>query len=48
MQITLKNFRCYENSTFDFGTSGIILLSGASGQGKTTILMGIYFALFGT
>jgi DNA repair exonuclease SbcCD ATPase subunit len=48
MQITLKNFRCYENSTFDFGKSGIILLSGASGQGKTTILMGIHFALFGT
>jgi DNA repair exonuclease SbcCD ATPase subunit len=48
MQITLKNFRCYEDSTFDFGESGIILLSGASGQGKTSILMGIYFALFGT
>lgn len=48
MKITLKNFRCYENSTFDFGDEGLTLLSGASGSGKTTILSGIYFALFGT
>ena len=48
MKITLKNFRCYENSTFDFGSEGIALLSGGSGTGKTSILLGIYFALFGT
>ena len=48
MKITLKNFRCYENSTFDFGEQGLALLSGGSGSGKTTILIGIYFALFGT
>ncbi len=23
MKITLKNFRCYENETFDFGENGI-------------------------
>jgi DNA repair exonuclease SbcCD ATPase subunit len=48
MKITLKNFRCYEDSTFDFGEKGITLLSGSSGAGKTSILLGIYFALFGT
>ena len=48
MIITLKNFRCYENSTFDFGDGGIVLLSGGSGSGKSSIVIGIYFALFGT
>lgn len=48
MKIILKNFRCYENSSFDFGDNGIALLSGCSGAGKTSILLGIYFALFGT
>lgn len=48
MKITLKNFRCYEDATFDFGEDGIVLLSGPSGAGKTSILSGIYFALFGT
>lgn len=47
MKITLKNFRCYTNQTFDFGKDGIVLLSGPSGVGKTSILSGIYFALFG-
>ena len=48
MKITLKNFRCYSQDTFDFGDEGITLLSGSSGAGKTSILLGIYFALFGT
>lgn len=48
MKIQLKNFRCYIDQTFDFGDNGLALLTGPSGQGKTTILMGIYFALFGT
>ena len=34
MRITLKNFRCYENSVFDFGCKGLCLLSGPSGAGK--------------
>jgi exonuclease SbcC len=48
MKITLKNFRCYENSSFDFGEKGLALLSGPSGAGKSSILLGIYFGLFGT
>ena len=47
MKVTLKNFRCYENQTFDFGVGGLALLSGASGKGKSSIFLGIYFALFG-
>lgn len=34
MRIRLVNFRCYEDSTFDFGDQGIALLSGPSGKGK--------------
>ena len=48
MKITLKNFRCYENASFDFGEKGLTLLSGPSGSGKSSILLGIYFGLFGT
>ena len=48
MKLKLKNFRCYENAEFDFGKEGITLLSGGSGKGKTTLLMAIEFALFGS
>jgi DNA repair exonuclease SbcCD ATPase subunit len=47
MRITLKNFRCYENKIFDLGNNGLSLISGHSGAGKSTIIMGIYFCLFG-
>lgn len=48
MWITLKNFRCYEDRTFNFELDkGLILISADSGAGKSTILMGIYFCLFG-
>lgn len=47
MYIKLVNFRCYENAEFDFGEQGLVLLSGSSGKGKSTILMAIDFALFG-
>ena len=48
MKIALKNFRCYLDSQFDFGESGLVLISAPSGKGKTTILMAIQFVLFGT
>ena len=34
MKIILKNFKCYENSSFNFGEKGLTLLSGPSGAGK--------------
>lgn len=47
MRIVFKNFGCYENKEFDLGKDGVVLISGDSGKGKTTILRGIYFALYG-
>ena len=47
MKLHLRNFRCYEDRVFDFGDSGVILLSGASGAGKSTIMIAIQFVLFG-
>jgi len=47
MKIKLENFRCYENKEYDLGDNGLILISGASGTGKSTILNAIYFCLFG-
>jgi exonuclease SbcC len=47
MRIRLKNFRCYEDNTFELGDSGVTLISAPSGYGKSTILNGIHFALFG-
>jgi len=48
MKIRLINFLCYSDTTFDFGTEGLTLISGPSGTGKTSILRGVFFALFGT
>jgi DNA repair exonuclease SbcCD ATPase subunit len=47
MKLHLKNFRCYEDQTFDLGEKGLTLLSAPTGTGKSSILMGVYFALFG-
>jgi len=47
MHLHLKNFRCYEDTQFEFGEKGLVLLSGMSGKGKSSILMAIDFALFG-
>lgn len=47
MKIQLYNFKCWEEKTIDFGNTGIVLLSGKSGIGKTSILDAIIFALFG-
>jgi DNA repair exonuclease SbcCD ATPase subunit len=48
MRITLKNFRCHTDQTFDFGESGMALMTGSSGVGKSSIMAAIQFALFGT
>lgn len=48
MKIKVKNFRCYLEKEFDFGEDGLLLLSGHSGCGKSSILMAIMFALYGT
>jgi DNA repair protein SbcC/Rad50 len=46
-QIKLQNIRSYIEQTIDF-SPGSILLSGDIGSGKSTILLAIEFALFGT
>jgi DNA repair protein SbcC/Rad50 len=45
-KIILNNIRSYENQEFNFG-EGSTLLAGDIGSGKTSILLGIEFALFG-
>lgn len=47
MKIQLHNFKCWKDKQIDFQEEGIILLSGKSGAGKTSILDAIIFALFG-
>ena len=48
MKLTLKNFRCYTDQTFEFDDDTITLINGPSGHGKTTILLAIQFALYGS
>ncbi|MEK6819603.1 MAG: AAA family ATPase [Nanoarchaeota archaeon] len=45
-KIILENIRSYKNQEVEF-PDGSILLSGDIGSGKTSILLGIEFALFG-
>lgn len=45
-RITLRNIRSYINETIEF-PEGSTLLSGDIGSGKTSILLGIEFGLFG-
>jgi DNA repair protein SbcC/Rad50 len=46
-QLKLKNIRSYQDQTIIF-PEGALLLSGDIGSGKSTILLAIEFALFGT
>ncbi len=48
MKITLTNFRCHESSIFEFPDTGLTLLAGDSGAGKSTVLTAICYALYGT
>ena len=45
-KLILKNIRSYESLEIDF-PKGSTLLTGEIGVGKTSILLGIQFALFG-
>jgi len=45
-KLVLENIRSYENLTIEF-PKGSILLAGDIGSGKTSILLGLQFALFG-
>ena len=48
MKVILENFKCWEYKELDLGNDGgISLISGKSGIGKSSILDGIFFALFG-
>lgn len=44
IKLTLVNFRAFENKQISFEKDKLTLISGQSGAGKTTILMGIMFA----
>lgn len=46
--LTLTNFRCWENKTITIPSTGIVLLSGRSGRGKSTILNAIVYVVTGT
>jgi DNA repair exonuclease SbcCD ATPase subunit len=46
--LTLTNFRCWQNKIVTIPTSGIVLLSGRSGRGKSTILNAIVYAVTGS
>ena len=45
--IELENIRSYQKEKIEF-PKGITLFEGGMGSGKSSILMGIEFALFGT
>lgn len=47
IELKLKNFKCFENKTFNFKDE-MILISAPSGSGKTSILSAIKFALWGS
>lgn len=46
MKLTLKNFKCHEDKTYEFSKK-LTLIEGVSGQGKSTILNAISFVLYG-
>lgn len=50
IKLTLSNFRCHTNREFELSATdtGIVLIQGASGQGKSTIADAIVFALYGS
>jgi exonuclease SbcC len=48
MKLHIQNFCCYDDRVFEFPDNGNVLITAPSGEGKTSILKAIQFALFGT
>ena len=48
IRLHLNYFRCWEKRTFTFSEKGVILLSGISGKGKSTILNAILWCVTGS
>ena len=46
MKLRLVNFRCYTDKTFDFEDT--VLISAENGAGKSSILLGIQYCLYGS
>ena len=47
MKVTLINFRCHTNKTFEIPDTGLVSLYAEPGQGKSTLFAGITYALYG-
>jgi len=47
LNISLNNFRCWEDKNLEIPSSGICLINGRSGRGKSTILNSILYAITG-
>ena len=47
IEISLANFRCWEDKTISFPSKGLCLLHGRSGKGKSSILNAIVYAITG-
>lgn len=47
MELTLTNFRCWEEKCLSIPSSGICLINGRSGKGKSSILNSILYAVTG-
>jgi len=47
MKLKLNNFKCYVEATFDLPDTGLVLLNGESGAGKTTLINAVMFVLYG-
>lgn len=47
MHIKIKNFRCFKKYEIEVPDLGLILLEGANGKGKSTILNAIVYCLYG-
>ena len=47
-KIIIRNFRSFSNKPVEIGLKGFNIFVGDNGSGKTSILLGIRYALFGT